>query len=259
MTRPETGRNSGNSPSTGVYVYGILPGDTEMRSDVHGVGDPPGQVRLVRYRDLAALVSDVDMAQPLGRPDDLRAHAGLLDAIAPEIPVLPLRFGAVVPDEDAVVHELLGENHDEFAAMLRQLEGHVQFVIAGRYVEQAILREVLSENPEASRLNRQTRDADPVVTRQARMALGEMISDAVTAKRAEDTRVLGHVLSGLVAASVVREPTHELDAVQVAVLVAADAEDDMRQAVGELARDWEGRIQLRLVGPMAAYDFAGSP
>jgi hypothetical protein len=63
----------------------------------------------------------------------------------------------------------------------------------------------------------------------------------------------GHCVS-----SVVREPTHELDAVHVAFLVETDGESEMEQAIEDLARDWEGRIEVRLLGPMAAYDFVGS-
>ncbi|CAG7619604.1 hypothetical protein [Rhodococcus opacus] len=28
--------------------------------------------------------------------------------------------------------------------------------------------------------------------------------------------------------------------------------------MGEFARDWDGRIEMRLLGPLAAYDFAGT-
>ena len=34
-----------------------------------------------------------------------------------------------------------------------------------------------------------------------------------------------------------------------------DEEHDVERAVEDLAREWEGRIELRLLGPMAAYDF----
>ena len=69
---------------------------------ISGVGDPPGEVRIVRHRDLAALVSDIDPDLPLGRPDDLVAHEELLDASAADVPVLPLRFGSVVTSDEAV-------------------------------------------------------------------------------------------------------------------------------------------------------------
>jgi hypothetical protein len=65
-------------------------------------------------------------------------------------------------------------------------------------------------------------------------------------------------MEGHCVASVVREPTHELDAAYVAFLVETDEESEMQQAIEDLARDWEGRIEVRLLGPMAAYDFVGS-
>ena len=242
----------------GVYVYGILPGDVEVEPGAAGVGDPPGEVRVVRHGDLAALVSDVDLAGPLGRPEDLLAHEELLDSSAADMPVLPLRFGAVVTSDDAVTEELLGPHHDEFAAALRQLEGHAEFVVKGRYAEGAILREVLTEDPRAARLAEQIRGADPDATRELRMRLGEIVNNAIAAKREEDTRALGDAVAGQVTASTVRPPTHELDAVYTAFLVETGAAEGLEHAVERLARDWDGRIQLRLIGPMAAYDFTGT-
>jgi hypothetical protein len=243
---------------TVVYVYGILPGDVEVEPGATGVGDPPGEVRIVRHRDLAALVSDIDPDLPLGRPEDLVAHEELLDASAEDVAILPLRFGAVLASDDAVAEDLLGANYDEFSAALEQLDGYAEYVVKGRYVEDAVLREVLSEDPQAARLGEQIRDADPDATRELRMQLGEIINDAVTAKREDDTRVLGEAVRGIAAASLVREPTHELDAVYTALLVESSAVPDLEQAVQRLAGDWDGRIELRLIGPMAAYDFVGT-
>ena len=242
-----------------VYVYGILPGDIEIEPGATGVGSPPGEVRVVRHGHLAALVSDVDMDKPLGRPDDLFAHEGLLDATAAEVPVLPLRFGALVSSDDAVAGELLQAHHDEFATALSQLEGRVEYVVRGRYDEQAILREVLEENPHAARLAEQIKGADPDATRELRIQLGEILNTAVAAKREEDTRAVGDAVAGLVEASVVRPPSSDLDAAYTAFLVTTDTEDELEEVVARLARDWEGRVDLNLSGPLAAYDFVGAP
>ncbi|HET9080263.1 MAG TPA: GvpL/GvpF family gas vesicle protein [Trebonia sp.] len=243
---------------SGVYVYGILPGDVEVEAGATGVGDPPGEVRVVRHRDLAALVSDVNLDRSLGRAEDLLVHEELLDASAADIPVLPLRFGAVLPNDDAVADELLSPHYDEFATALRQLEGHAEYVVKGRYVEHAILREVLAEQPAAAQLNETIRDADPDAARDQRMQLGEIINNAMDAKRQADTQALGDALSGRVEASVVRPPSHEFDAVYAAFLVANDKADALRQAVEQFADQWQGRIELRLLGPLAAYDFVGA-
>jgi Gas vesicle synthesis protein GvpL/GvpF len=254
-----SGRQAADSKQqTGIYVYGILPADVEMASDTHGVGYPPGQIRVVRSDGLAALVSEVDLSRELGSPEDLQAHKEILDASAAELPVLPLRFGAVLTDEEAVVEELLADNHDEFTEALSELDGRVQYVVKGRYAEDAILEEVLSESKQAARLRDKIRDADPDATRNARIKLGEIINSAVTAKRHKDTRALGDAMEGICVASVVREPTHELDAVHLAFLVESAKEEEFGQVIEDLASEWEGRIELRSQGPMAAYDFVGS-
>ena len=250
--------SSQTQQQTGVYVYGILPGDIELTSDIQGVGDPPSEVRVVRAGDLAALVSEVDLSRPLGSPEDLAAHKEILDASAADAPVLPMRFGAVLASEDAVARELLEEHRDELAGALEELDGLAEYVVKGRYVERAILDEVLSENKDAARLRDQIRGADPDATRDARIQLGEIINNAITQKRAQDTRALGNAMAEHCEASLVRDPTHERDAVHVAFLVRVGQEKDIERVVRDLGAKWEGRVELRLLGPMAAYDFAGA-
>jgi hypothetical protein len=243
---------------TATYVYGIIPADVEVEQGTTGVGDPPGEVRAVRQGDIAALVSDVELDRPLGRPEDLVTHEELLDASAADVPVLPLRFGAVVTDDDAVARELLEPHHDEFAQALQGLDGRAEFIVKGRYDESAIMREVLSENDEAASLHEQIKGTSEDATRDARIRLGEIISDAIGAKREHDTRVVGDALADHVEASVIREPTHELDAVSAAFLAETGKAGDLEQALQGLARDWDGRVELRLMGPLAPYDFVAA-
>jgi hypothetical protein len=240
----------------GWYVYGIVPGDVEPTGEAAGVGDPPGSVEVVPHGGIAALVSEIDVSKPLGKPEDILAHQQLLDATVAEAPVLPMRFGAVLSSKDAVVDELLSPYEEEFATALRELEGRAEFVIKGRYVQDAVLREVLSENTEAAQVRdeiRQTGDED--ASRNARIRLGEIISSAIEAKREVDTHALGDAVAACSLSSNVRPPSHEEDAVHVALLVDMAKRDDLEQAVGKIAQDWKGRVNLRLLGPMAAYDF----
>ena len=53
-----------------------------------------------------------------------------------------------------------------------------------------------------------------------------------------------------------REPTHEWDAVQLALLAEVDRQADLEEIVGAAQRRVEGaRTELRLLGPLAPYDF----
>jgi hypothetical protein len=243
---------------SGVYVYGIFPADIELAGEQSGVGDPPGALRLVRGGDLVALVSEVDLARPLGTPDDLRTHQEILDRSAAALPVLPMRFGAVLASDDAVASELLEPHWEEFTAALGALEGRAEYIVKGRYDQDAVLAEILAGDPEAGRLRAGIRDADPVAGRDARIALGELVSRAITARREADTQVLTDRMADLEAASVIRDPTHDLDAVHVAFLLDADQAANLEEVVADLAGEWDGRVELRVLGPMAAYDFVST-
>jgi hypothetical protein len=236
-------------------VYGIFPSDVELAGDQAGVGDPPGALRFVRAAALAALVSEVDLASPLGTPDDLRAHQEIVDRSAAVMPVLPMRFGAVLASEDAVVGELLEPYREEFAAALGGLEGRAQYVVKGRYDQDRILTEVLAENPKAERLRREIRDAGPAAARDAMIALGELVGQGITARREADTQAVADRMDEVCAASLVRDPTHDLDAVHMAVLLDTKQAGKLDEVVAELAAEWVGRVELWVLGPMAAYDF----
>jgi hypothetical protein len=251
-------KSGGSEKATGIYVYGIVPADVEVEPDAQGIGDPPAKVEVIREGDIAALVSSVPIDEPLGKPECLQAHARLLDGTASVAPVLPMRFGAVLTDEQSVAEELLQQNHDEFAEALRALEGHAEFIVKGRYEEEAILREVIAESSEAQQLRQEIAGMSEDAARQSRMALGEVVVNAIESKRAADTEAAIKKLDGIAKQVNVREPTHELDAVNVAVLAAVDEQSELQSAVDDLAENWRGRVDVRLLGPLAAYDFVVS-
>lgn len=244
-----------STPEQAIYVYGIVPGDVQAEEDAVGVGDPPAKVEVVREGDIAALVSPIPTDHPLGTPDDLRAHANLLDGTAAVAPVLPLRFGAVVTDADAVAAELLREHHDEFRDTLEKLEGHAQYMVKGRYDESTFLRDLLEESDQARALRDDIKAKPEDASRDSRMALGELISNAIEAKRQADTATAVQALEAAGLTVNVREPTHEWDAVNVAVLAEVKSQADLEAVVDDLAGNAEGRVDLKLLGPMAPYDF----
>ncbi|HEX4812420.1 MAG TPA: GvpL/GvpF family gas vesicle protein [Nonomuraea sp.] len=237
------------------YVYGIVPADARIPSDERGLGDPAGKVTVVRHGEVAALVSDVDVDQPLGRPGDYVAHERLLDAVASAAPVLPFRFGSVVAGADAVVNELLQPHHDDFLAALNELAGQAEFVVKGRYEEQAVMREILAENPEAAGLLEAIRGTSEDATRNERIRLGELIAGALEAKRDMDTRLVCDGLAGHYTQAVIREPSHENDAVNVALLVRTSQQEALERTLSAFGEQWSGRVNLRLLGPLAPYDF----
>jgi hypothetical protein len=251
----QTADEGGGALETAVYVYALVPADVEIDLKARGVGDPPSPVTLITHNDVAALASEIPVGTRLGTPEDFAAHARIVDGAAAEVPVLPLRFGAVVPDRDAVVDELLAPYSERLTETLRRLEDRVQFVIKGRYVQDAVLREVLDEDPQARQLHEHIANTPEEASRDDRVALGELISTDVEARRQTDTRRCAEFLDAHGVDFAVREPTHEFEAFHIACLITRAEEERLRHACARFARDSAGRIDMELLGPMAAYDF----
>jgi hypothetical protein len=245
------------SSGDAVYVYGIVPADVEVEEDTRGIGD--ARVEVIREGDIAALVSPITADRALGKPEDLQVHAKLLDGTAGVAPVLPLRFGAVMTDTDAVAQELLRDHYDDFAQALDTLEGHAEYVIRGRYDDSKFLTDLLDENAEARALRDDIKSKSEDAGRNSRIALGELIANTVEAKRQADTATVVDQLNDVAGQVSVREPTHEWDAVHVALLVEVDREGDVHEIVDQLNEKGKGRINLRLLGPLAPYDFVVPP
>jgi hypothetical protein len=245
-----------SEPDVGCFVYGLVTSDVETAADARGLGDPVGPVTVVTHGEIAALVSEVPLDARLGHPDHLLAYKDLLDAAAVEAPVLPVRFGTVLASPEAVA-ELLAARHDEYLAVLDELEGRIEYVVRARYLERTLLTEVLAENPEAASLRDQLRGQPEETAVDLRIRLGELINRAVEARRAADTERLTRALAPVCVASAPQPPTHEQDAAHVAFLVQHARRADFEEAVQRLGREWQARTTLRLLGPLAPYDFAG--
>jgi gas vesicle protein GvpL/GvpF len=248
-------RSKDAGSETAVYVYGVVPADVEVQKNAKGVGEPPAAVDVVREGDIAALVSTVPVDHALGRPEDLEAHARLLDGTAGVAPVLPLRFGAVMTDEESVAEELLRGHHDEFANALEALEGIAEYIIKGRYDEQAFLSQLLSENQQAQQLRDDIQNTPADASRNSQMALGELIANVIEQKRQADTQTVANELDGVAEQVNPREPTHEWDAIHLALLAEVERQADLEEVVERLNEEWGDLVTVRLLGPLAAYDF----
>jgi hypothetical protein len=254
MTEQTTGPQR-TEPRTGLFLYGIVPADVEPTETANGLGDPPQPVSTIPLHDIAALVSEVPLDQPLGRPQDLLTYQRLLDGTATVTGVLPVRFGTVLSGRDAVI-DLLRTHHDDLLAALRQLDGRVEYAVRSRYRDQTLLSEVISENAEVARLREQIANQPEEATLNLRIRLGEIVTQAVEDKRNADTRRLADALAPYAEQVVTLPPAHESDAANVAALVRFQAREAFEAAVRKLTDDWSERADARLLGPLAPYDFA---
>jgi hypothetical protein len=234
-----------------TYVYGIAasshPG---LPEGMGGVGDPPRPVRILREGDLAAVVSEA----PEGlRPKrkDLLAHQNVLSEAGAGGCVLPMRFGSVAPDDNSIT-AVLAERAEHYKERLRALDGRVEYNVKANHVEEAVLHQVMAENPDIRSLAEANRQAGGG-SYDDKIRLGEMVAAAVKAREGEDGAALQRLLEPSAdAVSVGPESTGWL--ANVSYLVDRESAENFLAAVEE-ARKELPHLEVRINGPLPPYSF----
>jgi len=238
----------------GCYVYGVVPADAGTVG-VSGVDD--ARVHVLRHGPTAALVSVVRIERPPGRRHDLLAHSRVLDAFAAAGPVVPVRFGSIMVDEESVREDLLEPRQDRFAELLAELSGALQFNLQARYDEAAVLTEVVTGDPQIAALRERTRHLSEEESYADRVRLGELVSQQLSARRTADEQAILDALEPYLLEYRVRPGSAIDHLADIAVLVEASRREAFETAAEALAAEMHQRARLRLVGPMAPYDFVG--
>jgi hypothetical protein len=239
-----------------TYVYGVVePGTAAPRT--RGIGGR--RVTLVQGDGLAALAGAVPCEELKPGSAELTAHARVLERALGHGPVLPMRFGVVMPDEDAVVAQLLEPFREDLLAQLRSLRGKVELHLRAIYEERALMAAVVAAEPRIAARGQALRDTDPDATYYERIELGQLVAGAVERIRVQDEAAILDALAPLAVAYSASEAANERVAADLAFLVEEDALGRFDAAVDDLGRRNDGRIRLRYVGPRPAYSFVELP
>lgn len=236
-----------------VYVYGVGLAADCAAVDVSGVEG--GQVRPVEHAGLAALVSPVD-GGALAAAREIRSHWRVLEEACGGTTVLPVRFGTLMEDEQAVRERLLEPNAERLEHALRELAGRVQLNVRGDYNEEQLMRDVVTRSRAVAELRDHIRTLPNEAGYYERIRLGELVASEVGHRRAEDTRLAIEMLEP-VATGVREEELRSPDAAfNLACLVERERQDAFGKEVRRLGEELGDRISLHYVGPLPPYSFA---
>jgi len=234
------------------YVYAIVESSAPT-PDRPGIAGRP--LRAIRTPDAAALVSSIDAEElTLGRAE-LLAHNEVLQAALETGPVLPMRLGTVMADDDDIRRRILDSNAAELHAQLTRLAGTFEGEVRAVYDEAALLREAVQRDPHIARLRAR---GDLRRSRNGYLesvTLGEAVADAVERIRQSDADMLLAELTPHCLEVRVSPPVHERIALRAAFLLDRDHSSEFDDALESVARSQAGRIHFRYTAPLAPHSF----
>lgn len=250
MTVDELETPAGTALAT--YVYGVASAKAVLDVDASGVGG--SQVRAVTLEDVAALVSDVPVPIRAKRRE-LMSHSEVLNEVGASHTVLPLRFGTTFADENTVVSDFLEPRYGELTGLLKKFEGRVELVVKAFYREEAILAEIVRDEPRVARLSAITREGSPAATHAERIELGSAVAAALEARTQADAAQILDTLRPFALDTWVDDTPIEHQVLRASVLVERDRVADVDEALSALAERNAGRIQFKYVGPLPPHSF----
>jgi hypothetical protein len=227
--------------STATYVYGVAGRGHTLR----GSGVVDARVATIEHGSLAAIVSPVPSPHLRAKRRDILAHQDVLQRAFAKGTVIPFRFGTVFSDDDAVVSELLEPRHDDLARLLDRLDGLVELSVRAYYVEEAVLLEIVRDNPNVARLKGRAAD----------VALGEAVADALAAKRAAEAKAIERMLLPLADDAVIEPPRTEYELFRGAFLVQRSEIEEFDARMNAVAGERDGVVVFKYVGPLPPHSF----
>jgi hypothetical protein len=243
-----------------TYVYGIiLTGNRVVFDEVAGVDDEHDEVYTVAYRDLAAVVSASPLADYRGLKRDqaaryLVAHQRVVEAVMKAFPVLPTKFGTVLPDE-AWVHRLLAQGDVLFRTTLEKFSGLMQLEIVILWDLGEVFQEIGQED-HIVQLKAQVAGRPADETMIERVAIGQMVQASLEKRRTSLQEYLIHWLGKVALDLVVNPPMDDSMVANVALLVDEAGQEALDQQLELLDEEFEGQLTFRCVGPLPPYSFA---
>jgi hypothetical protein len=245
---------------TTTYVYGIIPtGNQVIFDEVAGVDDEHDEVYTVPHRDLAAVVSASPLADYRGLKRDqaaryLVAHQRVVEAVMKAFPVLPAKFGTVLPDE-TWVRRLLTQGETLFRTNLERFADRIQMEVVILWDLEEVFHEIGQEE-HIAQLKAQVAGRPPEETVIERVAIGQMVHASLEKRRASLRDYLIYWLREVALDLVVNPHMDDSMVANVALLVDESGQEALDRQLEHLDEEFEGQFTFRCVGPLPPYSFA---
>jgi hypothetical protein len=244
---------------TSLYVYGVIPSADRIVFDEAGMDDDHDEVFTLPCGALSAVVSASPIASFAGMKRDeaaryLVAHQRVVEIVMQHFAVLPVKFGTVLPDEDAVIR-MLQQGEAAFRAALARCAGLVQMEVVALWD----LREVfgnIGQDPRLAAIKARIAGKPAEETAADRVEAGHLVKALLEQRR---TELADHLVPPLAAVGVdhVVNPVLEDSMVaNVGLLLDQGGQEALDHKLGELDRAFGGRLTFRCVGPLPPYSFA---
>jgi hypothetical protein len=237
-----------------LYIYAIARAGLAAPSGVPAVANSGAEIRTLTVGPLAVLVSDIDDPEIMAARRHMLVHTKALETVMAGATILPMRFGVIVDDADAI-HQALSSRFDDLLAMLDDLEGRIEAGIRASWNEARLYQEIVATRPDIARRAAELAARDATAAYYDRIDLGREVDSAMAVKRFEEKKALLARLKPYAVRHVDLPEQDDMNLMNVALLVERSREAELIAAIEAIDADEGDRLNLRVVTPAPVYNF----
>lgn len=235
----------------GKYLYGVIKREASWH--------PFSGLTTVAYQKLAAVVEEkeVEDYHKLPKEETVReliAHQQIIEKIMEQSPILPVKFGTILKDEEKV-KSVLEKGYFFLRNSLRDIEDKIELDLVCFWNVEKASQMVYQKSKKVRNLQEKIIKKEEV-TFEDKILLGKLVADYLASKREKLRNQILKVLKK----EAFESCSHALADVNMllnqAFLIEKKRQEVFNQALNQLDSKFAGLLNFRLVGPLPPYSFA---
>jgi Gas vesicle synthesis protein GvpL/GvpF len=242
--------------TTGRYLYAII--DSEGGEGVQPLGLKGlegNEVYKVVAGPVAAVVSDVPARKIRPERRKLAAHHEVLKGLMHGHTVLPMAFGLIADNLDAV-RRILRLNTDTITDRLDRVRGRVEMGVRVAWEVPNIFEFAIGQHPRLRELRDYIFRGGRQPSQDEMIEIGRQFDRCITGDREDCLERVVAVVSDHCVETVSNKPRDECEVMNLACLVDRDCVTEFEHAVYEAARQFDEHYAFDINGPWPAHNFA---
>ena len=210
----------------------------------------------VSFDQISAVVSDINKADLINDKSNAIQYAGVIETLAQQFTLLPMRFGSLMESTDLIT-KMLKRNHHEFHQNLQKVENKYEFGLKVFCDSEKLKAELRArseaDNKTPAKVTSEIKNSmykNYMNKKLKEHRLEELLLTYVDSVIADITGYLNR----LNAVNKLKKMVSETTIIDAVFLLDKERKDDLIHTVGDLQNQYPG-LQFVLTGPWPPYNF----
>jgi hypothetical protein len=239
----------------GKYIYCIIDGNEGRNFGPMGIGKRDDIVSTIGFQDISAVISSSPVTQYVIDPENLMAHEKVIEIVMKDYTVLPVRFCTIANSAEEV-RTFLRRQYGGFKGMLHDLDNKVEMGLKVRWTHMdRIFEDIAQNDPDVETIKSRIAREGGEANSEEKVALGKAVKAALDEKKEITGEKILRQFKRLTLDTRQNDLVGDDMFLNAVFLIDRTREKQFDFLVEDLAEEYEGDADFKLVGPAPPFNF----